>query len=118
MISDQQRWLRRQSLPTGRLQPEVIPTQEIPDRLLNPHRCLVGPVEGVLGRGGDTLADQALEFPLGSPGAASWLRHRGRIEGRPATGLLGTRRTRERTAALGNGSQWRPSGMSFFHDWW
>ena len=64
MISDQQRGLRWQSLPTGRLKPEVVLAQDIPDRLLNPHRCLVGALEGVFSRSGDPLADEALIPPL------------------------------------------------------
>ena len=65
MISDQQRGLLGQSVPTGRLQPEVELVQGIPDRLLSTHQRLVGTVEGVFGGRGDSLGDEALDRTLG-----------------------------------------------------
>src|SRR5512132_589325 len=70
MISDQQRGLLGQPLPTGRLEPEVVLAQGIPDRLLSPHQCLVGALEGVLGSGGDAPADKAFDAPRGARGRA------------------------------------------------
>jgi hypothetical protein len=76
MISDQQRGLLGQALPTGRLKPEVVLAQGIPNRLLSPHQSLVGTFEGVFGRGGDALGDEAFDSPLGSPLGARGLGHR------------------------------------------
>ena len=66
MISDQQRGLLRQSLPTGRLKAEVEPGQGVPDGLLRAHQFLVGAIERMLGSGGDALADQSLDSTFGS----------------------------------------------------
>ena len=62
MISDQQRRLPRQTVPTGRLEPEVVLLEGIPDRLLTAS-AFVGAVEGVFGRGNDTPTDQTLDSP-------------------------------------------------------
>ena len=69
MISDQQRGLRGESLPTGRLKAEVVLAQDIPDRLLSPHQCLVGALERVFGSRCDPemVAMKALFLRRGEP---------------------------------------------------
>jgi hypothetical protein len=61
MISDQKRGLLRQTLPAGRLKPEVVVAEGNPDVLLSDQQFLVGTVEGVFGSGGGALGDQALD---------------------------------------------------------
>jgi hypothetical protein len=61
MISDQQRRLLRQALPTGRLKPKVVVAEGNPDVLLGAQQFLVRAFEGVFGSRGGTLGDQALE---------------------------------------------------------
>src|SRR5450755_3340412 len=84
MISDQQRGLRGQSLPTGGLEPEVVLAESIPHRLLSAHQCLVGAIEGVFGSGGDPLADQALNPTRGPALGGLGFGYGSRVEGRPA----------------------------------
>jgi hypothetical protein len=82
MISDQQRRLLGEALPTGRLKPEVISAEDIPDRLLREQQLLVGAVQGVFGSSSDPLADQALDpangLALACPGRSRPSRLRGR----------------------------------------
>src|SRR5450432_4241570 len=98
MIADQQRRLRRQPLPTGYLQPEIVLTQEIPHRLLSAHQLLVGTVKRVLGRGRDTLGDQSLDPTLGWALGIPGLRRARRLERRSAV-ALGRGRDAPRTPA-------------------
>ena len=100
MVSDQQRRLLGQSLPTGRLEPEVVLAQDIPDRFLGAHQCLVGAIEGVFGSGGDTLADQAFDVTLGLARGAPGLGHHSRLEGRPAVAPVQSRCAREHALVL------------------
>ena len=88
MISDQQRGFLGQSLPTGRLKPEVVLAKGIPDGLLSAHQSLVRAIEGVFGSGGGALADQTFDSTFGSALGAPGLAPRGRIEGRPAVALV------------------------------
>src|SRR5580693_2865567 len=89
MISDEQRRLRRQPVPTGRLEPEVVLIEGVPDRLLSAHQALVGAVEGVFGGGSDALSDEALDWTLGLRLGARGLGHCSRLGGRP--GVAGSR---------------------------
>src|SRR5450755_125365 len=100
MIADQQRGLLGQSLPAGGLKPEVVLTQDIPDRLLNPQELLVGAFQGVFGSGRDTLADQAFDPTFGLAIATFGLVLRSRIEGRLAAAVVHSRCARERTVEL------------------
>ena len=90
MISDQKRGLLRQTLPTGRLKPEVVVAEGNPDGLLSAQQLLVGTVEGVFGGGGGALGDQALDqtrLALGAPALGHGRRIGGRL--RPVALVLG-----------------------------
>src|ERR1035438_2972544 len=95
MISDQQRGLLGQSLPTGRLEPEVVLVDGIPDRHLSAHQSLVGAFEGMFGSGRDTLGDQALDSAWGLALGAPGLGRGTRLERRPAAALVPSRCARE-----------------------
>ena len=83
MISDQKRGPLRQTLPTRRLEPEVVVAEGNPDVLLSAQQFLVGTVEGVFGSGGGALGDQAFESTRGLALGAPALGHGSLIEGRP-----------------------------------
>ena len=72
MISDQQRCLLGQSLPTGRLKPEVVLAQDIPERLLRPHQRLVGTFEGVFGHTADDAIKSLWDFSREMTARITW----------------------------------------------